>query len=294
MKKVVHIIKKPMFSFIVFAMIVCTGIYFTIQSKVFTVKNIDIVMNLDYFVSEDEIRHIVQPTFGTSIFLVTQQSVKDQILSSNPKVERVYLDKILPDSLLLTIYEYSPGFILVNEGRRYWVLASGDVITYFDTRYEIDVPVVTLATDVQVAHIESSEIIEELTPVPIEENNVETHEIIIPTIAAMVEDSNIEPEIVGELNDFFSEEYVTVLLEIIEQFKQFPFIIDEIKLHTEGVELIVKDDQEEVPWSIWMSISKDLTVQISDLLLLIEDKILNSVHYSSIDLRFNKPVVRYR
>lgn len=86
--------------------------------------------------NEDEFENKVNEFYSKNIFLVRTSQIKSKLEGLSIYVESIFVEKDLPDSVVVTVYEKTPSFILINLNGAYLIDDQGlvlDVLAEFSS-----------------------------------------------------------------------------------------------------------------------------------------------------------------
>ncbi len=197
-------------------------------------------------ITTKEIDSYLEEFKGKNIFFVSPKDVEEKILNSNSYVKRVYVKKIIPSKLLITIKEYEP----------YFIGYSSDTCLLFSKE---GIKVEKVCAECEEICFEQGE----------------------ESLVRISSDQALEAN--GRL--LFYEEFQNIFL----LFEEFGYDISIIEIE-DGI-VTVYDNKDH---SFVFDITYNLDIQLARWYLVAKKIVSDMIEFKSIDMRFERPVMKYK
>jgi len=116
-----------LYYFLIWAILILSSIYIILFSDYFSVKNIDVIKN-DSWVNINLVYKSIEEVRYSPLVFVDKNEIRDRILSFQPNINKVEVQKILPDNLKIILTSFEKLFYFENDWKKYEILSNGSVI----------------------------------------------------------------------------------------------------------------------------------------------------------------------
>lgn len=281
--KLLRSIKLPIVFVLLILCLVGFGVFKIIKDQYFAIKQIEIIGNS--IVETSALQSLMTDASGRWIFLLAPGSLESKIYSSSNYIKSAYIEKVLPDKLILHIEERVPIAVWRTVNGAYLIDADGFVIertlnsevSLEKVLSEVSIPVVEtpVAEDDQYTvaefeeDFEESEIGEENSETEDNAEKLKLEEVLdAETLAAM----QLELETIQKEQNLLNLNFDTYN-QIPDNFKKYP----QVKMLTDDVFEV----SQKIPWELWggyssllANIAMEKSLKVKEILIFSENKVV--------------------
>lgn len=116
-----------LYYFLIWSLLILSSLYIILFSDYFSVKNIDVIKN-DSWVNINLVYKSVEDVRYSPLVFIDKNEIKDKILSFQPNINKIEIQKILPNNLKIILTSFEKLFYFENDWKKYEILSNGSVI----------------------------------------------------------------------------------------------------------------------------------------------------------------------
>lgn len=251
--RIQRIVKSRSFSGFLITFFMIVGVYTIFASDYLILKQIQVQAATNKYVSTADIKTLCSQYLAESILFISLDTIQQDILDAYPEIEKVSVHKELPDTMIVEYTERRVVLSIHQGGEYYYVAEDGFVFARVLTPAE-DVPPIEIVDQAQ---------------------------------TQLAVGDQIQEKSLADMLVFASDRWEALNLDVkgiyySEEMYELDIVLP-LRTSNDAVEQTVVKFSAKAP----------LIPQISTLETIVVDLIRNQKRAESIDLRFEKPVVRY-
>lgn len=119
--------KVNFYYYILWLLLIFSSWYILFFSDYFSIKTIDVIRN-DSWVNINLVYKSVEDVRYTPIIFADKKAIEDKIMSYQPNINSITINKILPNNLKIVLWSYKEIFYFENENKKFLALENWSVI----------------------------------------------------------------------------------------------------------------------------------------------------------------------